>query len=62
MIIVTGGAGFIGSNLVRTLVERGRDVVVVDDLTDGHKFVNIADLNFADYFDKDDFVDRLLLD
>jgi ADP-L-glycero-D-manno-heptose 6-epimerase len=59
MIIVTGGAGFIGSNLVRTLVERGRDVVVVDDLTDGHKFVNIADLNIADYFDKDDFVDRL---
>ncbi len=62
MIIVTGGAGFIGSNLVRTLVERGRDVVVVDDLTDGHKFANIADLNIADYFDKDDFVDRLTLD
>ena len=62
MIIVTGGARFIGSNLVRTLVERGRDVVVVDDLTDGHKFANIADLNIADYFDKDDFVDRLTLD
>jgi len=63
MIIVTGGAGFIGSNLVRALIERGQsDVVVVDDLSDGHKFVNIADLNIADYLDKDDFVARLSSD
>jgi ADP-L-glycero-D-manno-heptose 6-epimerase len=63
MIIVTGGAGFIGSNLVRALTDRGRsDVVVVDDLSDGHKFVNIADLNIADYLDKDDFVARLSSD
>lgn len=63
MYIVTGGAGFIGSNVVRALIERGQDdVVVVDDLTDGHKFVNIADLNIADYFDKDDFVERLSTD
>lgn len=58
--IVTGGAGFIGSNLVRDLIERGHDdVVVVDDLSDGHKFVNIADLAIADYIDKDEFVHRL---
>jgi len=63
MIIVTGGAGFIGSNLVRALTERGQsDVAVVDDLTDGHKFVNIADLNIADYLDKDDFIARLASD
>ena len=63
MHIVTGGAGFIGSNIVRALTERGYDdVVVVDDLTDGHKFVNISDLNIADYLDKDDFIERLSAD
>ena len=63
MHIVTGGAGFIGSNVVQALAERGcDDVVVVDDLTDGHKFVNISDLNIADYLDKDDFIDRLSAD
>lgn len=60
MRIVTGGAGFIGSNLVRHLIARGYDdVAVVDDLTDGHKFVNIADCPIADYFDKSEFLQRL---
>ncbi len=60
MIIVTGGAGFIGSNIVKTLNERGReDILVVDDLEDGTKFKNIADCEIMDYMDKDDFLDLL---
>ena len=56
MIIVTGGAGFIGSNLVHVLNARGRDdIVVVDDLTDGHKFANLAGARFADYLDRAEF-------
>ena len=63
MYIVTGGAGFIGSNLVRALADRGCDnIVVVDDLEDGHKFVNISDLPIADYMDKDDLPGRLASD
>ncbi|MGD8341213.1 MAG: NAD-dependent epimerase/dehydratase family protein, partial [Gammaproteobacteria bacterium] len=50
MLIVTGGAGFIGSNLVRGLNGLGRDdVIVVDDLTDGHKYRNIVGCSIADY-------------
>jgi ADP-L-glycero-D-manno-heptose 6-epimerase len=60
MHVVTGGAGFIGSNLVRILLDRtGDDVVVVDDLTDGHKFANIAGLPVADYLDKNEFLESL---
>ena len=60
MIIVTGGAGFIGSNIVKGLNARGiDDVVVVDDMTDGRKFRNIVDCRIADYLDKDDFLERI---
>ncbi len=60
MIVVTGGAGFIGSNIVRGLNHRGaNEIVVVDDLTDGRKFTNLVDLRIADYLDKEEFRQRL---
>ena len=56
MIIVTGGAGFIGSNIVKGLNERGRDdILVVDNLTNMVKFKNIQGLKVMDYMDKIDF-------
>ncbi len=59
-IVVTGAAGFIGSNLVRALNDRGiGDIIAVDDLSQGDKFANLADCAIADYFDKDEFVGLL---
>ncbi|NLC35313.1 MAG: ADP-glyceromanno-heptose 6-epimerase [Alcaligenaceae bacterium] len=56
MIVVTGGAGFIGSNLVRGLNRRGyTDILVVDDLTEGDKFRNLVGCEISDYQHKDDF-------
>ena len=56
MIIVTGGAGFIGSNLVKALNERERnDIIIVDDLTDGRKTRNLTNLDYFDYIDCIDF-------
>jgi ADP-L-glycero-D-manno-heptose 6-epimerase len=60
MIIVTGGAGLIGSNLIEQLNQRGQtDILVVDHLKNGQKMHNLADLHFRDYLDRDDFMQRL---
>ena len=58
-IVVTGAAGFIGSNLVKGLNARGiDDIIAVDDLRQGDKFRNLADLKIGDYIDADDFYGR----
>jgi ADP-L-glycero-D-manno-heptose 6-epimerase len=58
--VVTGAAGFIGSNLVRALNRRGdTDIIAVDNLTDADKFRNLADCDIADYIDQDEFLARL---
>ena len=58
MHIVTGAAGFIGSNLVRALNDRGiTDILAVDDLKLGDKFRNLRDCHIADYMDHTEFRD-----
>ena len=60
MLIVTGAAGFIGSNLVKALNARGeKDIVAVDNLSRADKVANLADLEIADFVDKRDFIERL---
>ena len=58
-IIVTGAAGFIGSNLVKALGDRGEErVIAVDNLTRADKFKNLVDCEIDDYLDKTEFVAR----
>lgn len=60
MIVVTGGAGFIGSNFVRALAARGeRDLVVVDEFDDPVKNSNLAGIEVAERIDKDAFIKPL---
>ena len=60
MIVVTGGFGFIGSNLVRMLNARGRsDILIVDDLSDGRKSLNLADCQISDYLDSHESLQKL---
>jgi len=55
-IVVTGAAGFIGSRIIAGLNARGiTDIIAVDELTQGDKFRNLADLKIADYVDADVF-------
>ena len=59
-IIVTGAAGFIGSNLVKALNERGEtNIIAVDNLKRADKFRNLVDCEIADYLDKEEFLDLL---
>ena len=57
MIVVTGAAGFIASNIIKGLNQKGRrDILAVDNLEDGRKFKNIVDCEIADYMDQDEFL------
>jgi len=59
--VVTGAAGFIGSNLVKALNERGIvDIIAVDDLTEAGKFKNLVDCEIADYLDRHEFMEYLM--
>ena len=57
MILLTGAAGFVGSNVLAALNARGRDdVIVVDDLTEGGKCANLSGRSFADYLDAEELL------
>jgi len=57
MIIVTGGAGFVGSNIVHELNNRGRsDILIVDNLGTSEKYKNLIGLQFIDFQNKDEFL------
>ncbi|HWH39242.1 MAG TPA: ADP-glyceromanno-heptose 6-epimerase [Usitatibacter sp.] len=62
-LIVTGAAGFIGSNVVKALNERGTaDIVAVDNLTRAEKIANLSDCEIADYRDKQEFIEAIRAD
>jgi len=63
MYIVTGGAGFIGSNIVHELNRHGiTDILVVDNLANARKFVNLHGARFVDYMDKSEFRRAIVAD
>mgnify|MGYP001326725604 CR=1 FL=1 len=60
MIVVTGGAGFIGSNILRGLNDAGeKNILVVDNLCNAQKHLNLNRMSFTDYMDKDDFLAKM---
>lgn len=60
LILITGGAGFIGSALIHELNNRGvGDILVSDFLSEGDKFKNLVPLRFADYLEADELLDRV---
>ncbi len=63
MIVVTGGAGFIGSAMVAKLNEKAiTDILIVDDLGTSSKWKNLIGKNFTDYLHKDHFIDAAIND
>jgi len=61
MIVVTGGAGFIGSALVWKLNKMGMDkIIIVDELGNEEKWKNLNGLNYSDFFHKNDFMGLIL--
>jgi ADP-L-glycero-D-manno-heptose 6-epimerase len=62
MIVVTGGAGFIGSAIIWKLNKRGiNSIIIVDELGKDDKWKNLLGLNYEDFIHKDEFISMILL-
>ena len=60
MVVVTGGAGFIGSCIVRMLNDRGiEDIVIVDHIASTDKWMNMRNKKYLEYIERSEFLDRL---
>ena len=57
MIIVTGGAGFIGANLIKEINKKNNKIIIVDNIRKNKK--NLEKLEFKDYYDKNDFLKKI---
>ena len=57
MIIVTGGAGFIGANLIKEINKTNSQIIIVDNIKKNKK--NLEKLKFKDYYDKYDFLKKI---
>ena len=63
MIVVTGGAGFIGSAFVWKLNQQGiENIIIVDNLGTSEKWKNLVNLRFLEYIHKDDFLQMIYAD
>ena len=61
MIIVTGGAGFIGSAIVWLLNQLGEEnILIIDELGSDEKWKNLVGLNFKDFINKYDFLEHVI--
>ncbi|WMY97318.1 MAG: ADP-glyceromanno-heptose 6-epimerase [Arsenophonus sp.] len=61
MILVTGGAGFIGNNLIKKLNQKGYDnILVIDNLKKSYKFHNLINCKIMDFLDKKKFLFNIL--
>ncbi len=57
MIVITGGAGFIGANLIKEINKRNDKIIIVDNISKNKK--NLKKLKFKNYYDKYDFLKKI---
>ena len=61
LIVVTGAFGFIGSNIIKELNQRGfNDIIAVDNLSNSQKMTNLVDCEIFEFIDKEDFIEAII--